>query len=72
MFYHFISLSVTACKQEMTPVKIRQAVTKDLTSSSKFSGSSVLTLQTHLDVQTFPWLILDGYRLKMKQKQICK
>ena len=26
---------------------IRQAVTKDLTSSSKFSGSSVLTLQTH-------------------------
>jgi len=35
--------------QEITEVFIseqRQAVTKDLTSSSKFSGSFVLTLQT--------------------------
>ena len=36
--------------------KIRQAVTKDLTSSSKFSASSVLTLQTHpYDKQEFHW-----------------
>ena len=33
-------------RKEVKERKERQAVTKDLTSSSKFSGSSVLTLQT--------------------------